>query len=94
MGETYLHHVSNNQVRLGGHTEGVAVDDLSGHPAAVDEGLDGSPAFNTDQRAGLWRVIRDQHLSPDSQLGPGVVMEVGGNGDRSRMRNSRDKKEI
>ena len=47
---TDLHHVSNNQVWTGSHTEGVAVNDLCRHPAAVDEGLDGSPAFNTEHR--------------------------------------------
>ena len=49
VGDTDLHHVSNDQVRAGGHTEGVAVNDLRCDPATVDERLDRPPGLHTEQ---------------------------------------------
>ena len=73
--DTDLHHVSNNQVWAGRYTEGVAVNDLCRHPAAVDEGLDSSASFDTG-KGSLWCSL-NVSSSPDGQLSPCVVRNVG-----------------
>ena len=44
--------MSYHEVRLLHHVERVPVDDLSGDPAAVDEGLDGPAGLDTERRDG------------------------------------------
>lgn len=61
--------------------ERVPVDDLSGDPAAVDEGLDGPAGLDTERRDGEERLVLSDYISPDGQLGPGVVGDVGWDGD-------------
>ena len=48
----HLEVVSYHEVRLLHHVERVSVDDLSGDPAAVDEGLDGPAGLDTERRDG------------------------------------------
>ena len=68
----------------------MAINDLRCDPATVDERLDRPPSLHTEQTEDCQGLSfigeQGQGHSPDGQLGPGVVLKVGGDGDRSRIK--------
>ena len=80
--ETHLHQVADDQVGVTGDSEAVPVHDLRGHPGAVQPCLDRPPALDAAQTKMSTLIMMP--ILPDGKLGPGVVFEIGRDGDRPK----------